>query len=150
MKSKRYHSDREYIDYMRAYADFYAVVSKNFGACPRLDSQFSESIAADYFDFTLKHVNGYDGYTDSNQSCEVKGTGFTNSKVHFSLNVSKASHIFWVRTNKEERVVEILEIEVNYSGLDARGFIDLAKSKEVKILKRIGILIFCFLPCSLN
>lgn len=141
MRTNRYHSDVEYVQYMEAYDEFYLKKLMIFGkGCPRLDSQFSESIAADYFDFDLNHANGYDGYKNITESCEVKGTGYTNSKVRFSLTTKQADHILWVKSDHKSKTVKILEIKVDYTGLDKNGFIDLTNNMYVSIINEIGSL----------
>lgn len=110
------------------------------GGSPRLDSHFSESLAADYYDFNLDHINGYDGYTSNNESCEVKGTSYTNSRVRFSMLTPKAKHIFWVKANGQNRTVDVLEINVDYNGLNKDGFINSDDTKHFKIIKNHGSL----------
>lgn len=141
MRNPRYHTDIEYKEYMIAYDDFFNKKLSIFGSgSPRLDSQFSEALAADYYDFNLDHINGYDGYTSNNESCEVKGTSYTNSRVRFSKLTPKAQHIFWVKTNGQNRTVDVLEIDVDYNGLNKDGFINLDDTKHVKIIKSHGSL----------
>lgn len=120
--------DSMYKQYMRAYHKFYKKRLKIFGACgcPRLDSQFSESFASYYADFRLEHTNGFDGYDKQGKSCEVKGTGYTNTKVRFNSNV-RPDRVFWVKTNKDKKEIYLFEIEVDFSQLDANGFFDLSK-----------------------
>ena len=100
---------------MKAYDDFY---HKRKAFCkgdssPKLDSQFSENIAADYFDFNLDHKNGFDGHNFKGQSCEVKGTGYKNTRVGFTQNQISADHIYWVKADEANRVVNIQEIDLS-------------------------------------
>ena len=137
-KSKRLHSDKVYKDYMIAYDAFFKKRKAIFKrSCLKLDSQFSESLAADYVDFDLKHKDGFDGFDSNNESYEVKGTGYTNNKVHFNVKYI-ADHVIWVKA--EPKKVTIYEMDTGlYQNLDANGFVDLSKQN---IVKTIHILTF--------
>ncbi len=138
MKNSRLHSDQDYIDYMKAYDDFYQKRLKVFnGGSPRLDSQFSESIAADYFDFELDHKDGVDGHNSTEESCEVKGTGYTNTRVHFTDTQRKAKNIYWVKAVQNAREIIIQEIDLSNctSEFNKDGFITLGSPTSKIIVK---------------
>ncbi len=126
---KKY-SDTDYIEYMKAYDEFYKKRCTIFDSdgCPRLDSQFSENIAADKVGFTLKHKNGFDGVDDLGQTYEVKGTGYTNTKVRFSDK--KADYVIWVKATPGKVFVYQVDVEI-YSKLDVNGFVDMAKQGKI-------------------
>lgn len=139
MRTNRYFTDEAYKEYMNAYDDFYkARLSLFKQGCPRLDSQFSESIAADYLDFTLDHPTDGDGTSSSGEIYEVKGTGYTNTKVRFNKN-SNPDHIIWVKASSSKKV-HVYEIDKSVlNKLDVKGFVDL---KNATIIKRIFVLNF--------
>jgi hypothetical protein len=116
---------------MKAYDDFYDKRRNIFKSrgCPKLDSQFSENIAADKVGFVLDHKNGLDGTDSNGNTYEVKGTGYTNTKVRFSKN--QADHVIWVKAT--QHTVFIYEMDNNiYSNLDQNGFVDMSKQKTIK------------------
>lgn len=128
MKNPRLHTTKEYIKYMRAYHRFYERKLAIFGKSSlRLDSQFSESIAADYFDFTLEHKNGVDGHNKNGESCEVKGTGYNNTRVRFTPAQKSADHIYWIKADKNNKKVLIQEIDLSRctNNFNKDGFITL-------------------------
>ena len=132
MKNPRLYPDSVYQEYMKAYDNFYKKRLSIFGkGCPRLDSQFSESIAADYVDFDIDHKNGVDGHNSKGESYEVKGTGYTNTKVRFNSKV-QADHIIWVKAVQNQVMIYEMDLSV-YQHLDSNGFVDL--SKETKTQK---------------
>ena len=122
-KKTRY-SDSDYKEYMRPYDEFYEKRCKIFKSkgCPKLDSQFSENIAADKVGFKLDHKDGIDGVDANKETYEVKGTGYTNTKVHFSKN--KADHVIWVKATPHKVFVYELDNSI-YSKTDGNGFINL-------------------------
>ena len=126
-------SDKDYIEYMKAYDEFYQKRHNilKLKGCPKLDSQFSEHIAADKVGFTLKHKDGLDGIDTTGQTYEVKGTGYTNTKVHFSQN--KADRVIWVKATQCK--VFVYEVDNNiYSNCDQNGFVDIATQKIIKTI----------------
>ena len=130
-KMKKLYSDADYIEYMEAYDEFYKKMCTIFGTsgCPRLDSQFSENIAADKVGFALEHKNGFDGVDNLGKTYEVKGTGYTNTKVRFSSK--KADYVIWVKATPGK--VFLYEMDVRlYSNLDKNGFIDMSTQKKIK------------------
>lgn len=137
MKNPPLHSDKEYKEYMKAYDEFFNKKLSIFeGGSPRLDSQFSESIAADYFEFNLDHKDGFDGHNSNGESCEVKGTGYNNSRVKFTVDQRSAQHIYWVKADGKNKAVEIQEIDLSAcaSEFNKDGFITLgSQSSKMKV-----------------
>ena len=122
---KKLFSDEDYIEYMRAYDEFYEKRCKIFGpkGCPRLDSQFSENIAADKVGFKLKHKNGVDGIDVSGKTYEVKGTGYANTKVRFNSR-NEADRVIWVKATQYKVFVYEVDNTI-YSNCDQNGFVDM-------------------------
>ncbi|MDE7182494.1 MAG: hypothetical protein K2O41_05665 [Clostridia bacterium] len=145
MKNPPLHSIEEYKEYMKAYDEFYhkrKAFSKR--GSPKLDSQFSENIAADYFDFNLDHKNGFDGHNSKGKSCEVKGTGYKNTRVGFTQNQISADHIYWVKADEVNRMVNIQEIDLSkcVKKFNNNGccFITLgSKNSQIKIKKTYNL-----------
>lgn len=140
-KTKKKISD--YKKYCRNYLDFNKAKQlfvKN-KCVLKLDSQFSESLAADIFFFDINHTNGLDGIDPiTNKSYEVKGTGIGNSRVRFS-KTSKACYVVWVKFEKTRLVLTKIKNNV-YDCTDPNGFVDLSsylKNNGDCVLKRIII-----------
>ena len=123
-RKKKLYSDADYIEYMKAYDEFYKKRCKILGkkGCPKLDSQFSENLAASKVGFKINHTLNLDGVDDKGETYEVKGTGYSNTKVHFSN--TQADHVIWVKATPG--VVYIYEIDNGvYGKLNKKGFVDL-------------------------
>ena len=119
-------SDENYIEYMRAYDEFYKKRRSilKLRGCPKLDSQFSENLAASKVGFHVDHSKDLDGCDANGETYEVKGTGYGNTKVHFSDK--QADHVIWVKATPS--IVYIYEVDKSvYDARDSRGFVDLKK-----------------------
>ena len=116
----------DYNDYLLAYRDF---TNKKRIFAPsstvKVASQFSERLAADYFSFDVNHSSYFDGVNPiTGDTYEVKGTGFSNNKVHFnSTNI--ADHVIWIKVCRNKIVIREINNAV-YSALTSTGFINLS------------------------
>lgn len=116
----------DYRDYLKAYREF-AKDKQAFArqSSVKVDSQFSERLAADYFGFDVNHYNDLDGINPAtSETYEVKATGFNNNKVRFNPS-KKANHVIWIKVNRKSVIIREISGCV-YSKLDNNGFIDLA------------------------
>ncbi|MBU1144224.1 MAG: hypothetical protein KJ971_00005 [Firmicutes bacterium] len=117
----------DYKNYLLAYKSFtlgkriFAKVSS-----AKVDSQFSERLAADVFGFDVDHSTNLDGLDPiTKETYEVKGTGFSNNTAHFNPN-NQADHVIWVKVRNGS--IEIREIDTDiYNHLDQRGFVNINK-----------------------
>ena len=116
---------KDYRDYLKAYRKF-AKEKQAFApkSNVKVDSQFSERLAADCFGFDVDHCKDLDGINPAtNETYEVKATGFINNKVRFNPS-KKANHVIWIKVNRESAIIREISGCV-YSELDSNGFIDL-------------------------
>lgn len=124
----------DYKNYLTAYSAF---ATSKVAFAPRstvkVDSQFSERLAADLFGFDVDHSRGLDGINPStNKTYEVKGTGFSNDKARFDPK-NRADHVIWIKVRNGS--VEIREIDVDvYNHLDTNGFVNINKNMKQKTL----------------
>lgn len=116
----------DYRDYLKAYREF-AKDKQTFArqSSVKVDSQFSERLAADCFGFDVDHSNYLDGINPATrETYEVKATGFNNNKVRFNPS-KKANHVIWIKVNRKSVIIREISDCVYYE-LDSYGFIDLA------------------------
>ena len=129
--SKTNKTASDYKEYLTAYRD-YTKSKRRFspGSTAKVDSQFSERLAADVFNFDIDHTKGLDGINlNTKETYEVKASGFANNKVHFNKS-NKADHVIWIKVRKDK--IEIREIDIDiYNHLDANGFVNINKNKKV-------------------
>jgi len=72
----------------------------------KVDSQFSERLAADGFGFDVDHSRNLDGlHPITNETYEVKGTGFSNNTAHFNPN-NKADHVIWIKVTPTDVIIK--------------------------------------------
>lgn len=121
----------DYKNYLLAYKA-YAISKRVFAprSTAKVDSQFSERLAADIFGFDVDHSCNLDGiHPLTNQTYEVKATGFANNIAHFN-NSNKADHVIWIKVRNGS--IEITEIDADiYNHIDKRGFVNINKHKIV-------------------
>ena len=81
------------------------------------------------FGFHIDHSRGVDGINpQTNETYEVKGSGYSNNKVRFNLN-NRADHVIWVKIRRKS--IEIREIDTDiYNHLDNNGFVNINKIKK--------------------
>jgi len=139
-------SASDYKNYLIAYRSFSNQKNKFAPkSTVKLDSQFSECLAADYFSFrksAKKHFDGYRVVAGKKEYYEVKGTGFNNNRVSFNP-VNQADHVIWIKATSTE--VEIREINnAIYNSLPkvAKGkrasiTLDAYLKKNQKVLSRV-------------
>ena len=126
-KSKTKKSASNYRDYLVAYRNF-AKKKRIFApnSNVKVDSQFSEKLAADYFSFDVNHSSNLDGVNPiTGQTYEVKATGFSNNRVRFnSQNI--ADHVIWIKVYKNKVVIREIDNAVYNSLEPSNGFINLS------------------------
>lgn len=117
----------DYKNFLLAYKEF-TMKTRIFspGSTVAVPSQFSEKLAADIFGFDVDHSLNLDGlHPITNETYEVKGSGYSNNKVRFNPN-NQADHVIWIKVRNGK--VEIREIDVNiYNCLDTNGFVNINK-----------------------
>lgn len=127
---------KDYLSFQKSKNEF---VGKN--STLKLDSQFSESLAADVFFFDINHKNGYDGEDPiTNNTYEVKGTGVKNDRVRFS-KTKKAIFVIWVKVEWDKIVITKIDNNV-YNATNKDGFVNLKsylKNNRQSLLKEIVI-----------
>ena len=102
----------EYKNYLQAYKA-YTISKRPFspGSTAKVDSQFSERLAADVFGFDVDHSRNLDGiHPLTNETYEVKATGFANNTAHFNSS-NRADHVIWIKVRNG--TIEITEIDVD-------------------------------------
>lgn len=81
----------DYKNYLVSYKSF-TMAKRKFvkRSCAEVDSQFSERLAADIFNFDVDHSSNLDGKgLISGDTYEVKATGFSNNKAHFNAKIKR-------------------------------------------------------------
>ena len=114
----------DYCVYLNAYRTF-SIAKQQFapGSTVKVDSQFSEALAADLFGFDINHQGGFDGVDpNTGDTYEVKGTGFCNNRVRFNPGVVP-KHVIWIKVTKKEVIAK--EIKLSDELLQKGGFITL-------------------------
>ena len=134
---------KDYEKYIEGYLKFQEVKSsftKNKTTL-KLDSQFSEALAADVFFFDINHKKGLDGQDSmTNKTYEVKGTGINNDRVKFSKK-NKADYVVWVKLKSDTIILTKMNNDI-YNSLNSDGYVSLnsyVKSNKDSVLKRIII-----------
>ena len=115
----------DYCAYLNAYRTF-SVAKQQFapGSTVKVDSQFSEALAADLFGFDINHQGGFDGVDpNTGDTYEVKGTGFHNNRVRFNSDVVP-NHVIWIKVTKKEVIATEIKLGI-YQSLQKGGFITL-------------------------
>jgi len=87
-------------------------------------------LAADAFGFHINHKNGFDGVDPhTNETYEIKGSGYSNNKVKFNVN-NIADHVIWIKIRR--KAIEIREVDTDiYNHLDSNGFVNINKVKKI-------------------
>lgn len=129
--SKTGKSAIDYSNYLCSYKTF-TLEKRKFAprSSVRVDSQFSERLAADIYKFDVDHSLNLDGNNpNTNETYEVKATSFSNNRVRFNSEI-KADHVIWIKVR--QKIIEISEIDVDiYNHLDKNGFVNINVHKKL-------------------
>ncbi len=123
------YTPEEYKMYFTAYKTFAVIRESIFkkSVSLKVDSQISEGLVCDIYNFQLHHDDDFDAIFDD-KNIEIKATGYNNDKVRFSNKV--ADRVFWLKVTKDKLIINEISNNV-YNMLDSRGFVSLAEIQVI-------------------